>query len=365
VKCPPSAAQVRPRAEWIAVAILPVVSPQQFADVHERLRHTQQWSRRNTKGEYLLRQLVSCRRCGLAHQVGTNGRDGYDHCKGGDTLVQRRRPEPCHAPAVRADHLDPLVWQDLRELLLDPSILQDAEQQAQQHWPGTDRTDARLERAQALQRQQATTEQQTQHLIEAYTAQVLTWEELRERRTRRAARLASVERELHALEATAQQEVDLAKLTRQAEQFRATIAQGLDAASFAQRRALVELLIDRVVVDAPNGDIRSIIPLTGRARRKGVLPLRHRTAQRGGAPARARHPHFPQSRVRGTLGRGVAHGARRAVEHWEAVSRHDRLLAVARGPDLRDGRVTPGLLRDDQDRMGQDGAGLGRHQLDG
>jgi Recombinase zinc beta ribbon domain len=108
--------QVRPREERIAVPTPPIVCPQQFADAQERLQQTQQWSRRNTKGEYLLRHLMSCRRCGLAHGVRTNKRYGSYHCKGSDTLVQRRRPEPCHAPQARADHLDQLVWQDLRDL---------------------------------------------------------------------------------------------------------------------------------------------------------------------------------------------------------------------------------------------------------
>src|SRR5262249_30708254 len=154
-------------------------------------------------------------------------------CKGSDTLVQRRRPEPCHAPQVRADHLDQLVWQDVRALLLDPTILQAAVQRAPQHWLGTD---ARLARAPALHRQPVTIQQQIQRLIDAYTAQVLTLDELRERRARLAARLASVERELHELEAAAQQEVELATVTLQVEQFRSVVAQGLDTAAFAHRR---------------------------------------------------------------------------------------------------------------------------------
>jgi site-specific DNA recombinase len=268
--------QVRPREEWIPVAIAPIVSTEQFAQAHERLRHNQQWSRRNTKGEYLLRQLVSCRRCGLAHGVRTNERYGYYHCKGSDTLVQRRRPEPCHAPQVRADHLDHLVWEDVCRLLLAPDILQAALEHTQQQ--GLD-SDARLARRHDLQRQDATIQQQIQRLIDAYTAQVLTLDELRERRTQLEARRASVERERHELEAATQQEVQLATVATQLEQFRSVIAAGLDNASFAQRRAIVELLIDRVVVDTPDVEIRYIIPLTGLAQRKGVLPLRHRAAQ--------------------------------------------------------------------------------------
>ena len=35
------------------------------------------WATRNTKGDYLLRCLLSCGRCGLAHHVWNNGRYAY------------------------------------------------------------------------------------------------------------------------------------------------------------------------------------------------------------------------------------------------------------------------------------------------
>jgi site-specific DNA recombinase len=102
---------------------------------------------------------------------------------------------------------------------------------------------------------------------------------LRQRRARLEARRASVQRERRDLDVATQQEVQLATVATQLEQFRAVIAAGLESAAFADRRAIVELLIDRVVVDAPEVEIRYMIPLTGLAQRKGVLPLRHRAAQ--------------------------------------------------------------------------------------
>jgi site-specific DNA recombinase len=112
----------------------------------------------------LLRQLVSCRQCGLAHGVRTHQRYGYYHCQGSDTRVQRRRPEPCQAPLVRADHLDQLVWEDIRQLLLAPDILQTALEHTQRQ--GLE-SDARLARRRDLQRQEATIQQQIQRLIDA------------------------------------------------------------------------------------------------------------------------------------------------------------------------------------------------------
>ncbi len=53
----------------------------------------------------------------------------------------------------------------------------------------------------------------------------------------------------------------------------------IEHASFAQRRTLVELLIDRVVVDGEDVEIRYVIPLSGAARRKRVLRPRYRAGQ--------------------------------------------------------------------------------------
>ena len=63
------------------------------------------------------------------------------------------------------------------------------------------------------------------------------------------------------------------------EDFREAMRAGLEHANFEQRRALVELLVDRVVVDGEDVEIRYVIPLSGIARRKGVLRPRYRTLE--------------------------------------------------------------------------------------
>ena len=68
------ASRARPRATWIAVPVPPIVTPELFDAAQERRARNQAWSPRNTQGEYLLRRLVSCRRCGRAECSSNNGR---------------------------------------------------------------------------------------------------------------------------------------------------------------------------------------------------------------------------------------------------------------------------------------------------
>ena len=51
-----------------------------FAAAQDRLARNQAWALRRTQEEYLLRRLVSCRRCGRAESVGNNGRYAYYRC---------------------------------------------------------------------------------------------------------------------------------------------------------------------------------------------------------------------------------------------------------------------------------------------
>jgi len=66
---------------------------------------------------------------------------------------------------------------------------------------------------------------------------------------------------------SAEQQAQVAVLATHVETFRATIAHGLDQASFARRRELVEVLIDRVLVAPPEVAIRYLIPFGGAAHR--------------------------------------------------------------------------------------------------
>jgi site-specific DNA recombinase len=77
--------------------------------------------------------------------------------------------------------------------------------------------------------------------------------------TRRQEALQNQQRQL---EAVAQQHITLSSVAESLEAFCAQVRTGLHAADFEQRRALVELLIDRVIVTDGDVEIRYVFPTT-------------------------------------------------------------------------------------------------------
>lgn len=266
--------RLRPPEEWIGVPVPALISTELFALAQERLRRNRTWALRTTRHDYLLRCLVSCGRCGLAHHVWTNGRYAYYRCRGADALPYRVRPEPCRARQLPAAELDALVWADICAVLEEPHIVEDALRLAQQGWLHPDEQAAR--HADLVQRQRDL-QRQIERLIEAYTAGVLALEEWGARRRKLEERLAVLRREEQHLAASVRQEAQIQQVADGLERFRAQVADKLAHADYATRRAIVELVVDRVVVDAPHVEIRYVIPFTGAAQRKGVLRPHYRT----------------------------------------------------------------------------------------
>jgi site-specific DNA recombinase len=327
--------RLRPPEDWIGVPVPAIISAERFAQAQERLARNRQWATRNTRGQYLLRCLLSCRRCGLAHHVWTNGTYAYYRCRGMDVLANRGRREPCHARQLPTARLDRVVWEDLCRVLQDPAVLDEAWRRAQRGWLSGDE---RSVRRQDLRRRRAQVQRQIQRLVDAYEVEALTLEELQTRRARLEKRLADLDREVQHLEAASVQAEHLEVLATRIEEFRDAMAQRLEEAPFELRRALVELLIDRVVVDAPDVEIRYVIPLSGAARRNGVLRPRHRTTQQGDQAPHRRGRHLPERGRRRAAGRSGARRAARRVASGSALLQR----GVARQADRAGGGVAGG-----------------------
>jgi site-specific DNA recombinase len=283
--------RLRPVEEWIGVPVPSLIDDALFALAQARLQRNQQWATRNTRGQYLLRRLLSCRWCGLAMNVWNNGRYAYYRCKGMDVLAMRGRREPCHARQIPTARIDDLVWDDLCQLLSEPEVLHDAVQRFRDGWlSGEERQAHRGD----LHRRRAQMKRRIERLVDAYQAEALTLEELQTRRSQLESRLAELLHDEQVLEAETVQRDHLQNLAARVDDFRAAISEGIEHADFDQRRALVELLIDRVVVDGADVEIRYVIPLSGAARRKGVLRPRYRAAEQGDQTPHRRGRHLSE-----------------------------------------------------------------------
>jgi site-specific DNA recombinase len=78
------------------------------------------------------------------------------------------------------------------------------------------------------------------------------------------ARQAAVTTQLDQLAGRTTQQQELAGISQTIREFCTRVEQGLAAASFEQKRELVELLIDRVVVTGEEVEIRYAIPTSTR-----------------------------------------------------------------------------------------------------
>jgi site-specific DNA recombinase len=247
---------------WIPVAQIPaLVSQEQFDTVQARLAQNRQFARRhNTTHHYLLRALVSCGLCHLGC-VGRQVHPGYTYyqCRGKLPTIHTGREQKCSARFIPAAQLDELVWQDLCDVLTHPASLTQALERAHaaQWTPQSLRS-----RRESLRRGCVSLQQQVERLTEAYLQAVIPLPEYQRRRHELEQRLDALAQQVSQLEAQAQAEHELTERVANVEQFCRRVQAGLVQASFEQKRQLVELLIDRVVVTDGDVELRYVIPTT-------------------------------------------------------------------------------------------------------
>jgi site-specific DNA recombinase len=249
------------RDEWIFVAQVPaIVTQEQFDLAQAKLAQNQSFaSRNNTAHPYLLRALVSCGVCQLACTGRTrpDGQHSYYTCSGKAAPVQNRREEHCPARFIPGAQLDDLVWQDLCDLFTHPEAIAYALERAHgDHWLPQE-LQARQDN---LRRGRASLGQQLTRLTEAYLSNVIPLAEYQRRRQDLEQRQIALDAQANQLRVQAERRKELAGLVTHIEDFCQRVQLGLESATFEQKRQLVELLIDRVIVTDDQVEIRYVIP---------------------------------------------------------------------------------------------------------
>jgi site-specific DNA recombinase len=108
-------------------------------------------------------------------------------------------------------------------------------------------------------------EQQMERLTDAYLANVLQLEDYKRRRLELEQRLSVIAEQKRQLEANVGHHDQLAGMVQSIEAFCQRVQQGLSEATFAQKRQLIELLVDRVVVTGEEVEIRYVIPTSSKS----------------------------------------------------------------------------------------------------
>jgi site-specific DNA recombinase len=281
----PTCRKPRPREGWVPIPVPAIIDEITHQHASDRLARNAVLSFRNdTRNDYLLRCLLTCRTCGLAMcgitTSGAGGRRQYrDYtCHGKDTVARDRA---CRCPQARTqvEELDTAVWDHVKRLLNDPATLAaQFEERARQ----AEALDADAQAAgQKWEAQLRRLDREEQRLLDAYQAEAIDLDELKQRREPIRGRRLMItaqrdqEQRLRCERQTAKEV--RADLTAFCERVRAR----LDEATLAEGQQILRWLIDRVIVGEDSLEIRHVIPL-GRLKAESASPGPTDPARSGG-----------------------------------------------------------------------------------
>ena len=268
--------KLRPKEEWIPIPVPPIIDEETRRLAHAQLERNAALSfRNNKKYSYLLRCLLSCESCGLA-MFGTTYKATerqperrYYQCHGKDPILSAREHKCTQRPA-KAGELEEAVWEHIKGLMRDPErLLAQFEDFARSTSENGDREEAEAKKFEAhlkrLSREQT-------RLVDAYQAGIIELEELEERRSKIAQRREGLRTQYDQQAQVRRQAAQAREVLEDLQAFCRRIDARLDDATFEEKQAILQLLIERIIVGEDTLEIRHVIPLDGSPRRsKGSL----------------------------------------------------------------------------------------------
>ena len=177
----------------------------------------------------------------------------------GKDCVARGRDQRCPRRPVKADEVEAAVWGHVQELLNDPAtLLEQFETLARQ--ADVQKTNEKAEN-QKWEAQLRRLDREEQRLLDAYQAEVIDLEELKDRLRQLASRRQALTAQ-HAQQARLQAERKAAQeVWADLKAFCERVRGRLGEATLTEKQQLLQLLIERVIVGEDTLEIRHVIPL--------------------------------------------------------------------------------------------------------
>jgi site-specific DNA recombinase len=256
--------RLKPREQWIAIPVPPLIDTDTWDRAQEQLARNAALSfRNNTKHNYLLRCLLTCEACGLAMYGITRPATArlpqrqYYECHGKDCILTART-SVCPSRAIKAETIERAVWQHVTGLLAEPAQLLAQFDRLAATEAGSPRDQAAEQR---LRSRMERIMRADGRLLDAYQAEAVSLAELTERRRQLAKERQDVERQREEHARLRQQRLQAETVRTDLAEFCSRMRDRLDQASFADKQAILQLLIERIIVGNGRLEIRHVIPL--------------------------------------------------------------------------------------------------------
>ena len=265
---------LRPNEEWITVAVPALVPVELFESVQRKLTKNAELAKRNTKREYLLSGLLYCPECSGRMGGCTIHGVTYYRCyrkRNSDSvpLGSDGKPQPCSCPHIRADAIEPVVWDTISELIKDPDILIE---ELRRRNKDNSQTKQILERElQLCQARLKAIPEEQKRLVEGYRKGLYSdfmmredMEAIQKEQAELEKRKLELDRQLTQRNLTENQEAQIRSLMEK-------ISTGLDSLDFTGEQDLLRLLVERVLYNGQEVEIETIIP-----QREQLHPIQRR-----------------------------------------------------------------------------------------
>ena len=250
----------RPREEWLEIAVPPIVTQDTFARAGQRLEDNKRYAARNTKVPSLLQGLAACSACGYGYYRTstrtTSKKIYYYRCLGSDDY-RYEGGRVCHNQPVRADYLDQVVWDHITGLLADPALIRAEISKRLQQARTSDPVTSQRQRLETELARAATS---ITAMIEAYSEQLITIDELRARMPHLRAKEASLRGQIDALDAQLADHDAYLKLADSLEGFLTQLHGNVATADTGQRQRVLRLLVKDILIGPEKITIRHRIP---------------------------------------------------------------------------------------------------------
>jgi Chromosome segregation ATPases len=260
-----SSTRDRAQEEWITVPVPAIISEVLFKKAQEQLAENKRFSpRNNKKNEYLLSGMLRCKECGYALYGNPASNSKYNRCyyRGmGQDGYRWPKGRVCSSHPIRVEALDDLVWEQTRRLVEQPDmILREYMTRVEKKQRQRSEFNQLVSKKKKELRQQ---ELEKERLLDLYQRGKVSLSEIEHRLKSIRTKMKKAQDEITLLEKEEKEELHRLQLIEQFNDFASRMISNLSGLSFEQKRQIVRLLVDQVIVDTKREEItvRHILPL--------------------------------------------------------------------------------------------------------
>jgi site-specific DNA recombinase len=253
-----------PPKDWIYIPVPAIIGEGLFEAAQERLAENRKRSRERARGaRHLLQGLVVCAKCGyayygkpisLASAKRKTRRYVYYRCVGTDSY-RFGGQRVCWNKQIRSDRLEEAVWRDVCSVLSNP-------QRIEQEWGRrlAEKPEEGWDGSEQLRRSIDKIRRGISRLIDSYQDGLLEKTEFEPRIRRAKDRLATLQSDLKRCLETEESREAVHLVIGRMREFASKVTDGLEAADWSTRRAIIRAVVKRVEIDEQ--EVRVIYKIT-------------------------------------------------------------------------------------------------------